>query len=136
MRAPGVARGIRKTPRSEIKVHKTDIYNTLKTVPKGKSNYFIIASSLKIEQLDFTAMRKYMEAGNHIFIAAFQMEGALADSLKTGMTTASSSGWVPTVMVHRPPSRRLKRGQSSGSARPVPPENAQTALAVTMRSRG
>ncbi|MNK38468.1 hypothetical protein D3C87_570590 [compost metagenome] len=69
-------------PKSVQKVYRTDIYNTLKTVPKDKSNYFIIASSLKVEQLDFTAMRKYMEAGNHIFIAAFQMDGALRDSLK------------------------------------------------------
>lgn len=69
-------------PKSEQKVYTTDIYNTLKAVPKGSSNYFIIASILKAEQLDFTAMRKYMEAGNHVFIAAFQMDGALADSLK------------------------------------------------------
>ena len=72
-------------PKAEQKVYKTDIYNTLKTVPKGSSNYFIIASTLKVENLDFVAMRKYMEAGNRIFIAAFQMDGALADSLKINL---------------------------------------------------
>ncbi len=69
-------------PKSEQKIQKEDIYNTLKTPPSGSSNYFIITSNLKTGKLDFTAMRKYMEAGNHIFIAAFQMDGALKDSLK------------------------------------------------------
>lgn len=68
--------------KSEQRVEKSDIYNTLKVAPAGSSNYFIIASNLKVESLDFTAMKKYMAAGNHIFIAAFQMDGALADSLK------------------------------------------------------
>jgi len=72
-------------PKSEQKVYKTDIYTTLKKAPKAHSNYFIITSILKLEKLDFVAMRKYMEAGNHIFIAAFQMDGALADSLKIAL---------------------------------------------------
>lgn len=74
-------------PKAAQKVYKTDIYNTLKTAPVGQSNYFIIASILKVEKLDFTAMRKYMEKGNHIFIAAFQMDGALADSLKIAISS-------------------------------------------------
>jgi hypothetical protein len=69
-------------PKSEQRVDKNDIYNTLKAAPAGSSNYFIIASNLKVEALDFTVMKKYMAAGNNIFIAAFQMDGALADSLK------------------------------------------------------
>lgn len=68
-------------PKSEQKVYKTDIYNSLKNAPKSSSNYFIIASNLKTSALDFAAMKKYMEAGNHVLIAAFQMNGALADSL-------------------------------------------------------
>lgn len=69
-------------PQSQQKVSKTDIYNALKNYPQGSSNYLIITSNLKVAELDFTAMRKYMEAGNHILIAAFQMDGALKDSLK------------------------------------------------------
>jgi hypothetical protein len=69
-------------PKSVQKVYKHDIYNTLKILPQGSSNYIIIAANLNVAALDFTTMRKYMEAGNHILIAAFQMNGALADSLK------------------------------------------------------
>lgn len=68
-------------PKAEQKIYRTDIYNTLKALPQKGSNYLIIASNLDVAEIDFTAMRKYMEAGNHILIAAFQMEGALADSL-------------------------------------------------------
>jgi len=69
-------------PKAEQKIQRTDIYGSLKTFPKETSNYIIIASTLKVNALDFTIMRKYMEAGNHILIAAFQMDGVLEDSLK------------------------------------------------------
>lgn len=69
-------------PKAEQKTQRIDIYNSLKTPPKETANYIIIASVLKVNALDFTIMRKYMEAGNHILIAAFQIDGALKDSLK------------------------------------------------------
>ncbi len=69
-------------PKAAQKVYQTNIYNTLKDLTKENSNYLIIASNLDVSEPDFKAMRKYMEAGNHIFIAAFHMDGALADSLK------------------------------------------------------
>lgn len=68
-------------PKAVQKVYQTSIYNTLKTLPQGSSNYLIIAANLDVSELDFKAMRKYMEAGNHILIAAFHMDGDLADSL-------------------------------------------------------
>ncbi len=68
-------------PKTVQKVYQTNIYNTLGSLPQGSSNYLIIASNLDVSESDFKAMRKYMEAGNYILIAAFHMEGALADSL-------------------------------------------------------
>jgi hypothetical protein len=69
-------------PGTKLEVVQSAIYNTLKTPTKGKSNFFIIASSLKVDELDYQQMVKYMQAGNNIFIAAFQVKGVLKDTLK------------------------------------------------------
>jgi hypothetical protein len=68
-------------PKAQQKVYRSDIYDTLNDLPIGSSVYLIIASRVNPSELDFEAMRKYIKAGNHILIAAYQMDGALADSL-------------------------------------------------------
>lgn len=69
-------------PKTVIKTSNDAIYNTLKEKPKGSSNVLIIGSSITVEAVDYAEMVKYMQAGNHIFIAAFQLKGMLADTLK------------------------------------------------------
>ncbi|WP_316802659.1 DUF4350 domain-containing protein [Pedobacter nototheniae] len=74
-------------PGAEVKKSKKPVYNTLKDKPAGASNYFIIASSLNIDKLDYREMIRYMESGNHIFIAAFRINGVLADTLKLDVSS-------------------------------------------------
>lgn len=69
-------------PNAQVKTVQSDIYNGLKNRPAGKSNYLIISSNIEINELDYKEMVKYMQSGNNIFIAAFQVQGILLDTLK------------------------------------------------------
>lgn len=74
-------------PGTSVKTVKTAVYNNLAERPAGKSNYFIIGSMVNVDKLDYQQMVKYMEAGNHILIAAYQIRGVLADTLKLEITS-------------------------------------------------
>jgi hypothetical protein len=69
-------------PGAKIKTVRNPIYNTLKEKPKGSSNLFVIASNLKVDKLDYREMVKYMQGGGNIFLAAYQVNGVLLDTLK------------------------------------------------------
>ncbi len=69
-------------PQTKIRRVETAIYNSLKEKPAGSSTLFVIASTFKIDTIDFREMVRYMQAGNHVFIAASQFEGIFADTLK------------------------------------------------------
>jgi hypothetical protein len=73
-------------PSTTVKTVKGAVYNNLSERPAGKSNYFIIGSVVTIDKLDYQQMVKYMEAGNHILIAAYQIRGILEDTLKLKIT--------------------------------------------------
>lgn len=74
-------------PGTTVKTVKGAVYNNLTERPVGKSNYFIIGSMVNVDKLDYQQMVKYMEAGNHILIAAYQIRGVLADTLKLEVTS-------------------------------------------------
>lgn len=74
-------------PGTTIKKVHAAVYNNLEEAPKSKSNYFIIGSSVSVDLLDYQKMVKYMQAGNHIFIAAYQIKGVLADTLQLNFTS-------------------------------------------------
>lgn len=74
-------------PGTTVKTVKAAVYNNLTERPTGKSNYFIIGSVVTVDKLDYQQMVKYMEAGNHILIAAYQIKGILADTLKLKITS-------------------------------------------------
>jgi len=74
-------------PGTTVKTLRSAVYNNLKERSVGKSNYFIIGSSVKVDQLDYQQMVKYMKAGNNIFIAAYQIKGILLDTLKLSITS-------------------------------------------------
>lgn len=74
-------------PGTTVKTVKGAVYNNLTERPAGKSNYFIIGSMVNVDKLDYQQMVKYMEAGNHILIAAYQIRGVLADTLKLEVTS-------------------------------------------------
>jgi hypothetical protein len=74
-------------PGTKVKIVKAAVYNNLTEQPAGKSNYFMIGFTITIDKLDYQQMVKYMEAGNHIFIAAYQLKGILSDTLKLKITS-------------------------------------------------
>lgn len=65
-----------------VKKSKDPIYNTLKANANGNSSYLIIASGVMVNKLNYKQMVRYMQSGNNIFIAAFQIQGILLDTLK------------------------------------------------------
>jgi len=79
-------------PEVKISVSGDPIFNTLSESPKGKSNYFIVASSVKIDKLDYRELVEYMQGGNHVFIAAYQINGLLADTLKLKLSSDFNFG--------------------------------------------
>lgn len=74
-------------PSTTVKTVKAVVYNNLTERPTGKSNYFIIGSVVTVDKLDYQQMVKYMEAGNHILIAAYQIRGVLEDTLQLKITS-------------------------------------------------
>lgn len=69
-------------PNTSVKNGQSTIYQTLTEKPAGQSNLLILASQVKMDSLDFREMINYIERGNQVFIAAFQIEGILSDTLK------------------------------------------------------
>ncbi|WP_113654541.1 DUF4350 domain-containing protein [Pedobacter namyangjuensis] len=78
-------------PRAKIKAVQKPIYNTIKDADSGKSTLLIIGSSIKVEEVDYEQMLKYMQAGNNIFLASYTIKGVLLDSLKLDISTSFGS---------------------------------------------
>jgi hypothetical protein len=57
-------------PGAVIRPKRSAIYNTIAEDSISKSTYVIIAASLNISKPDFTQLKKYITAGNDVFIAA------------------------------------------------------------------
>lgn len=74
-------------PDVKIKTSQKPIYNTLKGENLEPSNYLIIASQAEISKLDFTEMVKFMQKGNHVFIAAYQFNSTFLDTLNLAVTS-------------------------------------------------
>jgi len=74
-------------PNTTIKTSQSPIYNTLKQTTGGQSNYLIIASNLRVDKVDYQEMLKYMQRGNNIFIAAFNIRGVLFNKLKLDISS-------------------------------------------------
>ena len=74
-------------PNTKVKTIQSSIYKSLTEIPAGKSNYFIISSNIKIDDLDYQEMVKYMKNGNHIFLAAYNVQGVLLDKLKLNIVS-------------------------------------------------
>lgn len=77
-------------PGTKITKAQNAVYNTIKEKPSGKSNLFIMASNLTIDKFDYQEMVKYMQSGNNVFIASFQIKGVLLDTLKLQIASGFS----------------------------------------------
>jgi hypothetical protein len=69
-------------PEAIIKTSKLPVYNTLKDHNYKNTAYLFIASSLNFDKLDYQELVKFMNRGNQVFIAAFDLGKLLNDTLK------------------------------------------------------
>lgn len=69
-------------PKTDVKVTRDPIYNSLKDSSFNNTNYLFISHSMEVDKLDFKELISFVEQGNNAFIAAFDFGNALRDTLK------------------------------------------------------
>jgi hypothetical protein len=74
-------------PDAELKIERSRIYNTLHGVNYKNAAYVFLAAEIKMDPLDYTELKKFMKAGNQVFIAAYNPGEILKDSLKLGVSS-------------------------------------------------
>jgi hypothetical protein len=79
-------------PASEFIVKELPIYNILKSEYYYNTNYVFINSYFSPDPLDTEYLLDYVADGNYVFISAFGIYGALADSLRIKTGYEFSSG--------------------------------------------
>lgn len=77
-------------PEAKVKTSRLPVYNTLKGKAFKNTSYLFIAGKLKFDKLDYRELTRFMEAGNHVFIAAYNLGELLSDTLKLDINTFSS----------------------------------------------
>jgi hypothetical protein len=79
-------------PEATIKSSKSAIYNTLKDKNFNKTAYLIVAQQAEISKTDFDQLVNYMQAGNDVFIASYDL-GKIGKNLKLqALSTISAEG--------------------------------------------
>ncbi|MGM2842337.1 hypothetical protein, partial [Bacillus cereus group sp. Bce002] len=66
------------------------VYNTLKDQNFNNASYFLIAQKIDVSKTDFDQMKKFMQAGNKVFIASYDF-GKLEKELKIETSTTMSA---------------------------------------------
>lgn len=77
-------------PDAKIKQSKTAIYNTLKDKKFNKAAYLIVAQQAEISKTDFDELVKFMQTGNDVFIAGYDL-GKIEKSLKLQALSSMSA---------------------------------------------
>jgi hypothetical protein len=75
-------------PGAKVEVSRQPVYNTLKGRHFKNSSYLFVAGSINIDSLDFVQLKSYMNQGNDVFIATFNLGRYLSHTLKTEMNAA------------------------------------------------
>ena len=68
-------------PNAKVVPSRSAVYNTLKNKEFNRAAYLIVAQKADISKTDFEQMKKFMQAGNSVFIASYDF-GKMADELK------------------------------------------------------
>ena len=76
-------------PSASIQQSKTAVYTTLKSKKFNKTAYIIVAQKADISKTDLEQLIKYMQAGNDVFIATYDL-GKIRKELKVQTSTAMS----------------------------------------------
>lgn len=69
-------------PNTTIQTSRLRAYNTLKNKNFKNTNYLFIGGALKFDAADYKELVKFMEQGNHVFIATYDLGNLLSDTLK------------------------------------------------------
>ncbi|SDH31034.1 protein of unknown function [Pedobacter terrae] len=77
-------------PGAKIRQSKTAIYNTLKDKKFNKAAYLIVAQQAEISKTDFDELVKFMQTGNDVFIASYDL-GKIEKSLKLQALSSMSA---------------------------------------------
>jgi len=77
-------------PAANVQQSKIAIYNTLKGKKFNKTAYLIVAQKAEISKTDFEQMVKYMQAGNDVFMASYDL-GKIEKDLKIQTSTSMSA---------------------------------------------
>lgn len=97
-------------PGAQLKTSRLPVYNTLKDQHYQKTNYLFIASSLQFDKPDYQELVKFMNAGNQVFIAAFNLGKVLSDTLKLETSTILSATVKPGSINFVNPALKAKSG--------------------------
>jgi hypothetical protein len=79
-------------PKAIISPSRLPVYNTLKDKGLSHTNYIFIAGEVKMDRYDYQELVKYMERGNNVFIAAYQLSDVLSDTLNLKMNSVFNYG--------------------------------------------
>lgn len=69
-------------PNAKVKVVDQQFGKNIDEPKKGRTNYLMFGNWININPADYQKMVKFMEDGNHVFIATGDVKGVLADALK------------------------------------------------------
>jgi hypothetical protein len=84
------------------------IYNVFHNDSLQKGNYIIIAKNITLNKFDFKELLKYINAGNSVFMSAFEFKGFFADSLQIESRAENSAKNVSLNFVNS----KLKAGKN------------------------
>lgn len=87
-------------PKAQLKVSRLPAYNTLKDQKLKQTNYLLIAGNMNFDELDYKELVRFMEEGNHVFIAAFSVGLYLQDTLKLDIRSAMGYGSDKSVPIN------------------------------------
>ncbi len=73
-------------PDAEVTRTNQSAYSVFSDTTMMPGNYLIIANNLELNKEDYTAMVKYISAGNSVFVSAFDWGGMVTDTLKLNPT--------------------------------------------------
>ncbi|SMC71642.1 DUF4350 domain-containing protein [Pedobacter nyackensis] len=74
-------------PKALITPSRLPVYNALKDQNFEHTNYLLIAGEVKMDGYDYGELVKFMERGNNVFIAAYQLSNTLTDTLNLQMNS-------------------------------------------------
>ncbi|RQO72354.1 DUF4350 domain-containing protein [Pedobacter sp. KBW06] len=87
-------------PETRIEMSRLPVYNTLKDKERKNTNYLIIAGAVHVDELDYKELVKFMKAGNHVFIATFNIGEYLKDTLKLDINSSLNYGKKKSVPIN------------------------------------